>query len=243
MALDSISRNLSKVLLICFLCCVVQSGFTQSKKDYLVTIDTKYGKMNLVLFDKTPYHKANFLKLANEKFYDSTLFHRVMKNFMIQGGDPTSKKAPAGSGLGSGDLGYRVPAEILPELFHKKGALAAAQSPNPKKESSASQFYIVHGKTWEGAELEEQIKRSGRAFTAEQKLTYNKIGGAPHLDGNYTVFGQLISGLAVLDTIAAVKKDARNRPFDNVPMTVRVEKMRKKKIIKKYLDKSIEFSF
>jgi peptidyl-prolyl cis-trans isomerase B (cyclophilin B) len=195
--------------------------------------------MNLVLFDKTPQHKANFLKLANEKFYDSTLFHRVMQNFMIQGGDPDSKNAKPNQALGSGGLKYKIPAEISAEFYHKKGALAAAHDGNPEKASSSSQFYIVQGKIWNESDLEPQIKRSGRPFTDLQKSTYKSIGGSPHLDGNYTVFGQLIGGYAVLDSIANVKKGPRNRPEIDVPMTVTVQKLRKKKILKKYADKSV----
>ncbi|MES2794998.1 MAG: peptidylprolyl isomerase [Bacteroidota bacterium] len=217
--------------------------YSQSKKDYLVTIHTKFGEMNLVLFDKTPKHKANFLKLVNDKFYDSTLFHRVIQNFMIQGGDPKSKKAKVGEGLGSGDVGYKIPVEILPELFHKKGALAAARDNNPEKASSGCQFYVVQGKIWNETDLEAQIKRSGRAFTEEQKQVYKTVGGSPHLDGNYTVFGQLISGTAVLDSIANVKKGVRDRPAEDLAMKITAKKMRKKKIVKKYADKSIAFSF
>jgi cyclophilin family peptidyl-prolyl cis-trans isomerase len=231
------------VLLICGLTFMFNSVFSQSKKDYLITISTKFGNMNLVLFDKTPKHKANFLKLVNDKYYDSTLFHRVIKEFMIQGGDPTSKNAKPGAMLGSGDIGYRIPAEILPELFHKKGALAAARSENPAKESSGCQFYIVQGKTYDETVLASQMKRSGRSFTEEQKNDYKTIGGAPHLDGNYTVFGQLISGMAVLDSIANVKKGPRDRPDENLKMMVTAKKMRKKKILKKYLEKTISFTF
>jgi cyclophilin family peptidyl-prolyl cis-trans isomerase len=221
----------------------IQPIYSQSKKDYLITIHTKFGEMNLVLYDKTPKHKANFLKLVNDKFYDSTLFHRVMQNFMIQGGDPKSKKAKPGEGLGNGDVGYKIPAEILPDLFHKKGALAAARGDNPLKESSGCQFYIVQGKTWNEPDLEVQIKRSGRPFTEAQRTTYKTLGGSPHLDGNYTVFGQLISGIAVVDSIISVKKDQRNRPDIDIQMKITAKKMRKKKIVKKYADKSIAFSF
>jgi cyclophilin family peptidyl-prolyl cis-trans isomerase len=237
-------RKIKQNLLIFSLLLVgIQQGFSQGKKDFLVTIHTKYGDMNLVLFDKTPKHKANFLKLVNDKFYDSTLFHRVMQNFMIQGGDPNSKKAKPGELLGNGSVDYKIPAEILPDLFHKKGALAAARGDNPLKESSGCQFYIVQGKTWNEPDLEVQIKRSGRPFTDEQKQTYKTLGGSPHLDGNYTVFGQLISGIAVVDSIISVKKDQRNRPDIDIQMKITAKKMRKKKIIKKYLEKGIEFSF
>jgi cyclophilin family peptidyl-prolyl cis-trans isomerase len=232
-----------KLLIFSLLLVDIEQGFSQSKKDYLVTIHTKFGEMNLVLNDKTPKHKANFLKLVNEKFYDSTLFHRVIQNFMIQGGDPNSKKAKPGELLGGGSVPYKIPAEFSPELFHKKGALAAARDNNPAKESSGCQFYIVHGKVWNEADLEMQIKRSGRPFTDEQKQTYKTIGGSPHLDGNYTVFGQLLSGFAVLDSIANIKKGARDRPEEDISMKITTKEIRKKKIIKKYLEKGVVFAF
>ncbi len=240
---QNIAKITSKLLIICILIFNSFSSISQSKKDFLVTIHTQYGVMNLVLFDKTPLHKANFLKLINEKYFDSTLFHRVIKNFMIQGGDPNSKKAKPGEPLGNGGPNYKIPAEILPELFHKKGALAAARDNNPQKASAGSQFYIVHGKTWNDADLETQIKRSGREFTDEQKSTYRVIGGSPHLDGNYTVFGQLLKGYPVLDSIANVKNGARDRPEKDILITITVEKMRKKKILKKYKDKDFTFNF
>jgi cyclophilin family peptidyl-prolyl cis-trans isomerase len=229
-------------LFICLFLGLYQPVFSQNKKkDYLVTIHTKFGNMNLVLFDKTPKHKANFLKLVNDKFYDSTLFHRVIKNFMIQGGDPKSKKAKLGELLGSGDIGYKIPAEFLPDLYHKKGALAAAGNNFPATESSGCQFYIVHGKIWNETDLEAQIKRSGRPFTDLQKSTYKSIGGSPHLDGNYTVFGQLIGGYAVLDSIANSKTSTnpKDRPLTDLKMTVTVQNLKKKKILKKYADKSV----
>jgi cyclophilin family peptidyl-prolyl cis-trans isomerase len=227
------------ILLISLLTIGVQSIFSQSKKDYLITIQTKFGAMNLVLFDKTPKHKTNFLKLIQDKTLDSTLFHRVIKDFMIQGGDPNSKNAKPGQMLGMGGLNYKVPAEILPELYHQKGALGAASDGNPEKASSSTQFYIVQGRIWNDAELQGQIARSGRPFTEEQKNHYKTVGGSPHLDGNYTVFGQMISGLSVLDAIANVQKGSANRPIDNISMMVTAKKMRKKKIIKKYADKTL----
>lgn len=236
-------KNMLKLLIFSLLIISFQQSFSQSKKDYLVTINTKFGNMNLVLSDKTPKHKANFLKLVNDKFYDSTLFHRVIQNFMIQGGDPKSKKAKPDEMLGGGSVPYRIPGEIPPELFHKKGALAAARDNNPAKESSGCQFYIVQGKVWNEADLETQIKRSGRPFTSQQKQAYKTIGGTPHLDGNYTVFGQLISGFAVLDSIANVKKGLGDRPADNISMKMTAKKLRKKKISKKYADKGVVVEF
>ena len=131
---------------------------------------------------------------------------------MIQGGDPKSRQAAPGESLGNSDIGYKIPAEFVPALFHKKGALAAARDNNPEKASSGCQFYVVEGKVWDDEGLAKQIIRSGRAFTDEQKLTYKTLGGTPHLDGNYTVFGEVIDGLAVVDSIAKQPRDATDRP-------------------------------
>lgn len=215
----------------------------KSKKDYLVAIKTEYGTMQIVLSDKAPLHKANFLKLAQNKQYDGLLFHRVIESFMIQGGDPNSRNAEKGTSLGNGDVGYRIPAEFHPDLYHKKGALAAARDNNPEKESSGCQFYIVQGKKWSESDLKKQVERSNqsnqpgyipRIPTEEQKNVYLNEGGSPHLDGNYTVFGQVIDGLAVIDSIATQPKDQRDRPLKDVVMSVSVEKTKKKKITKQY---------
>lgn len=208
----------------------------KSRKDYLLTISTQYGDIKLILHDKTPLHKANFLKLVEQKFYDSLLFHRVMENFMIQGGDPNSKNAKPGDrlGFGGGDM-EKIPAEFVPELFHKKGALAAASDGNPEKKSSACQFYIVQGKVWNDEDLNKQLARPGvRPPTEEQKQVYKTIGGSPHLDGGYTVFGQAIAGLAVVDSIVKQPRNQANRPNIDIKMTITAKKMRKKKITKLY---------
>lgn len=217
---------------------VAQGGYAQkkSKKDYLLTLSTDYGKMQFVLHDKTPLHKANFLKLVNQKFYEGLLFHRVIENFMIQGGDPNSRTAKAGDRLGSGggDM-ERNPAEFVPELFHRKGALAAARDNNPEKKSSACQFYFVHGRIWNDEDLNKQLQRPGvRQPTDEQRKVYQTIGGAPHLDGGYTVFGQAIAGLAVIDSIAKQPRDRADRPNRDIKMSISVVQMRKKKITKRY---------
>lgn len=206
----------------------------KSKKDQLVTIATPEGDIQLILFDQTPLHKENFLKLVNEKFYDDLLFHRVIENFMIQGGDPKSKNAEKGAALGNGDNGYKVPAEFVPELFHQKGALAAARDNNPEKESSGCQFYIVQGKVWKPEELTAQAGRAARKPTEEQIKVYTTIGGTPHLDGAYTVFGQVINGMQVVDKIAKAEKDQRDRPLEDIKMKVSVKKISKKKITRKY---------
>lgn len=212
----------------------------RSKKDYLISLSTEAGTMHLILFDETPLHKANFLKLAMDKFYDGLLFHRVIENFMIQGGDPNSRNAEAGIALGNGSVGYKIPAEFRPDLFHRKGAVAAARDNNPEKESSGCQFYIVQGRPMTSDELDKQLARiipkstPPRQPTEAQKKVYQTLGGTPHLDGNYTVFGQVIDNLAVIDSIAARPGNARNRPNKDVRMDVSVKKMRKKKITKKY---------
>ncbi len=190
--------------------------------------------MHAILYDQTPKHKANFVKLSEEGFYNGTLFHRIITSFMIQGGDPNSKKAQAGEPLGNGDVGYTIPAEFNEQLFHKKGAIAAARDNNPQKASSGCQFYIVQGKVFRDEEFMVAERRSGHAIPANQKEIYKTIGGAPHLDQNYTVFGEVIKGLEVIDTIAKQPRDPRDRPLKDVVMQVKVEKMKKKKITKKY---------
>jgi cyclophilin family peptidyl-prolyl cis-trans isomerase len=223
------------ILFISALFLLNQSIKAQSKKDYLVTIGTPWGEIHAVLFDKTPKHKANFLKLVDNKFYDGLLFHRIIDGFMIQGGDPNSRKAKPKEMLGNGDVGYKIDAEILPDLFHKKGVLAAARDNNPTKSSSGCQYYIVQGKVWNDSTLQQQMARSPkRVFTDEQKQIYKTIGGTPHLDGNYTVFGQVIDNLWVIDSVATQKRDAQNRPLIDLPMTISCKKMRKKKITKLY---------
>jgi peptidyl-prolyl cis-trans isomerase B (cyclophilin B) len=193
----------------------------------LVEIETEYGTMLIELSNATPQHRDNFVKLAEQGFYDGTLFHRVINEFMIQGGDPESKTAAAGQVLGMGGPGYTVPAEFVDTLVHVKGALAAARmgdAANPKKASSGSQFYIVHGKPMDEGMLAQMEARKGIRYTAEQKKIYKEQGGTPFLDRDYTVFGQLIKGFDVLDKIAAIQKDGRDRPTKDLPMKVRVIK-------------------
>lgn len=272
----------------------IMTGCAQTKTtDYVVTIKTDFGNMVAILYDETPKHKQNFIKLAKEKFYDSLLFHRVIQDFMIQGGDPNSKKAQPGQYLGNGGPGYTVEAEFQTQFYHEKGALSAARlgdNVNPTKASSGSQFYIVQGKRHtdeelaqleqgiqyqrknmalrevlfmpEYATLKDQVLQKQTAgdgawlnsffesadtliakakksyspfkFTDQQKQAYKTTGGAPHLDGEYTVFGKVISGLDVLDKIAAVEKGPGDRPVNDVRMMVTVEEMPKSKIEKLY---------
>lgn len=196
----------------------------------LVQIRTELGTLIVALYNETPQHRDNFLKLVREHAYDSLLFHRVITGFMVQGGDPDSKQAAAGTMLGQGGPGYTVPAEIIPGLIHKKGALAAARQAdqvNPERRSSGSQFYLVQGKTYQQAELDQVMARSARygtpiAYTEEQKKTYASVGGTPHLDGAYTVFGEVVEGIEVLDAIAAQPCDVRDRPLEDMRMFMRV---------------------
>lgn len=185
-------------------------------------ISTDYGDMKVRLYNSTPQHRDNFIKLAEQGFYDGTLFHRVIEGFMIQGGDPNSIGAPAGQSLGTGGPGYTIPAEI--GALHIKGALAAARTSNPQKASSGSQFYVVHGKPVTDAELDDKQQRSGIVYSEAQRALYKELGGALSLDAEYTVFGEVVEGFDVIDKIAAVAVDPRagNRPAEDVAMNVKI---------------------
>ncbi len=190
-------------------------------------IVTNYGKIRVMLYDGTPLHRDNFIKLVNEHKYDSLLFHRVIKGFMIQGGDPSSKLASDTALLGDGDLGYTIPAEIMPDkYYHKRGALAAARDDNPKKESSAIQFYIVQGKVANDSTFIKAKQRSGGYEIPEaHKQVYRTEGGVPRLDSQYTVYGEVVKGMAVVDEIAESLTDANDRPKKNIRIrTVRMVK-------------------
>ncbi|QHL88979.1 peptidylprolyl isomerase [Nibribacter ruber] len=192
---------------LCLLVAVQTQAQKKSKKDYLVTITTSQGVMRLVLFEDTPKHRDNFLKLVKDKYYDGTTFHRIIKDFMIQGGDPNTKNDNPNDD-GAGNPGYTIPAEILPHHKHIYGALAAARlsdNMNPSKASSGSQFYLVENKE-----------------------------GVPFLDGNYTVYGQVIDGLSVIEKIADQPKNFMDRPTTDIKMTVTAKKMKKKQITKLY---------
>jgi cyclophilin family peptidyl-prolyl cis-trans isomerase len=195
------------------------------KTETMVIISTDYGDMKIKLYDETPLHRDNFIKLAKEGFYDGLLFHRVIPQFMIQGGDPTSKDAKPGQQLGAGGPGYTVPAEFNPNFIHKKGALSAARQGdqvNPKRASSGSQFYVVQGKPASAQELQYLSSRTGVQYTAEQAKVYEEVGGTPFLDGQYTVFGEVVEGLDVIDKIAAVRTAPGDRPIEDVKFTVKV---------------------
>lgn len=198
---------------------------SQQKDETEVIIETTMGTIELKLYNETPKHRDNFISLAGEHYFDSLLFHRVIPDFMIQGGDPDSKYAPAGVRLGEGGPDYRLNAEIRPGLIHKRGALAAAREGddvNPAKMSSPSQFYIVWGKVYDKQELTTLVRlieeRTGRTMnlTAEQATAYTTVGGVPFLDGEYTVFGEVTKGLEVVEKIQNVERDQFDRPLTDV---------------------------
>lgn len=187
-----------------------------------VVISTTLGDIRIRLYDETPQHKANFIKIIQEGILDSTLFHRVIPEFMVQGGDPNSKNAVPGQRLGMGGLDYRVPAEFNPALIHKRGALAAARDGNPQKASSSTQFYIVQGRKYTDDELNTMTQRTGIVWTVEQREIYKTEGGAPFLDQGYTVFGEVVDGMGVIDAICTLSRDPNDRPYQDIRMQVQV---------------------
>ena len=190
--------------------------FSQAEKQVKILISTDYGDMTAVLYNETPQHRDNFVKLINEGWYEDSPFHRVINKFMIQGGQNADGRL---------DPGYTVPAEFVDGKYHKYGALAAARKPdqvNPEKASSGSQFYIVQGQVTTSETLENFAARTGVNYTNEQIETYTTVGGTPHLDGSYTVFGEVIDGFDVIDKIAKVKTDRANKPIEPVLMSVRI---------------------
>jgi cyclophilin family peptidyl-prolyl cis-trans isomerase len=270
---------MKKLLIVTICLALTKQVFSQ--KDTLIEIKTSQGNIVVKLYEKTPLHRANFIRLVKKGFYDSLIFHRIIPTFMIQGGDPDSKRSASGAMLGNGGPGYTIPAEILPEYFHKKGALAGARlgdDVNPTKASSGSQFYLVQGKVFTEAELTQMAQRMSNmkrqqngqklyqeylnrpenaallrtvirlqqaqnrdslelvsktaieyvnsqlqaipdfSFTPEQIKAYSTLGGAPHLDGGYTVFGEVVEGLDVIDKIATIDRDSNDRPKNDVRM-------------------------
>jgi peptidyl-prolyl cis-trans isomerase B (cyclophilin B) len=191
---------------------------TPEQKQTKILIETDFGNMTAVLYSDTPQHHDNFLKLVKQGWYNGSIFHRVIKNFMIQGGGQENKM---------NDPGYKVPAEIMPKYFHKKGALAAARQSdqvNPQKASSGSQFYIVQGQVLNDQQLDMFEKQTNKKIAPERRAAYKTIGGTPHLDDEYTVFGEVISGLDVIDKIAAVQTAAGDKPVKDVKMKITVIK-------------------
>ena len=204
-----------KKLILAALLLVGMTGYAQkaTEKETVVVIETSMGTIKAKLYNDTPKHRDNFIKLINEGWYNGSPFHRVIKDFMIQGGQNADGRL---------DPGYTIPAEITNNHFHKKGALAAARQPdqvNPKKASSGSQFYIMQGKKFDEAWLDMYENRSGKVFSARQRQAYQTTGGSPHLDGDYTVFGEVTEGLDVVDKIAAVKTGNMDVPIE--PVTIK----------------------
>nr|MBK9650139.1 peptidylprolyl isomerase [Bacteroidota bacterium] len=199
-----------------------RAASTKPSTGTMVEITTDYGKIKIKLYDETPGHRDNFIKLAKAGFYNDLLFHRVIKGFMMQGGDPTSKGAAATAQLGAGDNGYTIPAEFNKKLIHKKGALCAARTGNPAKASSGCQFYIAQGKPCTDEELNQIEQQKGFKYTPEQRAIYKKQGGVPFLDQDYTVYGEVVEGMEVIDKICAVKTAPGDRPVSDVKMKVRV---------------------
>jgi cyclophilin family peptidyl-prolyl cis-trans isomerase len=204
-------------------CSVSKKTSVKETRQKKVMITTDYGTIILELYNKTSLHRDNFIKLVKQHFYDSLLFHRVIKGFMIQGGDPESKHAKEGQLLGEGSLKYTIPAELDTSLFHKKGALAAAReadADNPQKRSSSTQFYIVDGRTYSDAQMDKMEEKVHIKIPENHRIIYSTIGGDPFLDMNYTVFGEVISGLDVIDKIANTPTDENNRPLKNIRMKI-----------------------
>ena len=217
-------KTKSLVILIAFLCLGTMSVEAKKKeKRHVVRIETNVGNIRVALSEDTPLHSKNFIKLAREGFYNGTLFHRCIKNFMIQGGDPDSRNAEPGKLLGDGGPGYTIPAEFcLPYLYHWRGALAAAREPddvNPEKESSGCQFYIVYGKKQAAADIKKvraMLEEKGIELTSQMIDDYYMRGGTPHLDGQYTVFGEVIEGMDVVKSIQGVETDENDRPLKDI---------------------------
>ena len=225
--------KIKKLFMGCLAALVVLFGSIQvqaQEAETIVQIDTDKGKIKVKLYNDTPKHRDNFIKNVNDHLYDGLLFHRVIKQFMIQAGDINSKDAPIEQHLGDGDLGYTIPAEIVfPKYFHKRGVLAAARvgdEENPERASSASQFYIVTGKFFTEMELDKMEKEQGITFTPEQREAYAALDCTPHLDGKYTIFGEVIKGMKVVDKIQFTETNAEDRPVENI----RIKSM---KIVKK----------
>lgn len=207
--------------------CTASKSNSKMPPDTRVLIETDSGNIVVKLYNETPLHRDNFIKLVKEHFYDGLLFHRVIKNFMIQGGDPNSKNAQPGVQLGEGGLPYTIPSEFTPTLFHKKGVIAAAREGddvNPTKASSSTQFYLVEGKVVTDEEMDKMESRFKMKIPESHRKLYRTIGGTPFLDMNYTVFGEVESGLDVISKIASAAKDSNDRPLKDIKMKITILK-------------------
>ncbi len=215
---------MKKLLLPTLLVLMALSACTNKDKSTYALIETDYGNIKVLLYDDTPLHKENFIKLANEGFYDGLLFHRIIKGFMMQGGDPDSRDAAPNKPFGSGGPGYQIPAEF--GHLHFKGALAAARNGNPEKKSSGSQFYIVQGGPTQDAFLDNVEKKFNFTYTEAHRAKYAEVGGTPQLDMDYTVFGEVVEGMEVVDKICSVPKNRSlgDRPIEDVKMKISIVK-------------------
>ncbi|MEO7923646.1 MAG: peptidylprolyl isomerase [Chitinophagaceae bacterium] len=227
------SLLLSAIFLTLALFAQKDSVVTKKDRKKNVLLQTSLGDIVIRLSDSTPLHRDNFLKLVKTGYYDGILFHRVINQFMIQGGDPASKSAQPGQLLGNGGPSYKIPAEFVPSLFHKKGVIAAARDNNPEKASSGSQFYITQGKIYTDAGLDslETYRLNGRKIPSAQREVYKTLGGVPHLDQSYTVYGEVMKGIEVVDKIAAVptsKGSDRDRPLTDVKI-IKAKLIKRKK--------------
>jgi len=229
---------MKKLLLFCLML-LCHATFAAKPKYQYVKISTSKGECIVRLYNETPLHRDNFLKLAKEGYYNGTIFHRVIKDFMIQGGDPDSKNATPEASLGNGGPDYKIPAEFRDSIFHKKGVLAAARDNNPEKASSGSQFYLVQGKVFTDEQLNTVEKtRLKHEIPPYQREVYKTIGGTPHLDRNYTAYGEVVKGIEMIDAIAGVETGEANRPKEDVKMTITVLKKREAKKLEKELKKA-----
>ncbi len=212
---------IKEIFFICIAALLITAcGGDKTRK---VRIETELGDMTFELYNSTPKHRDNFVKLVKENFYDDLLFHRVMNGFMIQGGDPESRNAPLEQRLGTGGPGYMIDAEI--GAPHFKGTLAAARTPdsvNPEKKSSGSQFYIVQGRPQTAQSMAQMALSKSIQYNQEQINKYVQLGGTPNLDMEYTVFGEIVDGMEVIDKIAAVQTGAGDRPVQDTKMKIRL---------------------
>jgi peptidyl-prolyl cis-trans isomerase B (cyclophilin B) len=227
---------MKKIILIALLLSSFQVLAAKPKHQF-VRIKTDKGECIVMLYNQTPKHRDNFVKITKDGNLSGTLFHRVIQGFMIQGGDPDSKTAKPGQALGDGDLGYTVPAEFRDSLYHKKGVIAAARDNNPEKASSACQFYLAQGKVFTDEQLNtlEQTRLKGRKIPEWQREVYKTLGGIPHLDQNYTVFGEVVKGVEIIDAVAAVKTGPADRPVEDVRMEVTMLKTKEARKLEKSL--------
>ena len=223
----SILKTMKKILTLIVLLSALSTLATAQDvpQGTKIQISTSLGDIKIVLYDNTPQHRDNFIKLVKEGYFNGTLFHRVITGFMIQGGDPDSRDAKPKQMLGNGGPGYEIPMEYNAANYHKRGALAAARESdeyNPQKASSGSQFYIVTGRLFSDKELDQIEKRRGFTYTDGQRETYKIVGGYAPLDKEYTVFGEVYEGMDVVEAISKVARDENDRPLENISMTVTI---------------------